>query len=227
MCIRDRAPRPVLASSSGSPSVLGGGSRDAPPHPRPASFSDPQGAAFGGRARTGPARKEVDPRSTLCGDYKRGRGVSSVIRSTDPIAVWRLATENGTNPEAYGALHLAISIVENQDLTPFLVPLPAGDLSGGEGCPASGVRAPAGTRTAPRAGRRIRRSRACNENDACTTTAIGFWAGVRGAARSSGPPASARRSRSPRRPAQRGRCGSRARRAAVGHPPPSATRAAG
>ena len=33
-------PRPVLANSSGSPGVLEVGSRDAPPLPRPASFSD-------------------------------------------------------------------------------------------------------------------------------------------------------------------------------------------
>ena len=36
---RELHPRPVLANSSGSPVVLGGGSRDAPPHPRPASFN--------------------------------------------------------------------------------------------------------------------------------------------------------------------------------------------
>ena len=90
-------PRPVLANSSGCPCVLGGGSRDAPPHPRPASF---------------------EPR--------RGLGVS----------------EEGS----------------------LLFRCTSGVLSGSEGCPASGVRAPAGPRTAPRAGRRIRRAHVFDEH---------------------------------------------------------------
>ena len=104
-------PRPVLANSSGSPGVLEVGSRDAPPRPRPASFRDRWGAAFGGRA-------------TVQGRSQR--------------------------PQF--------------DLTPSVGCLCfAGDLSGWEGCPASDVRARAGPRTAPRAGRRIRRAHVFDE----------------------------------------------------------------
>ena len=46
-------PRPVLANSSGSPAVLGGGSRDAPPLPRPASFE------VRGEGRGRPSRQAI------------------------------------------------------------------------------------------------------------------------------------------------------------------------
>ena len=44
-------PRPVLANSSGSPCVLEGGSRDAPPLPRPASFRQIEGEPPSAAAR--------------------------------------------------------------------------------------------------------------------------------------------------------------------------------
>ena len=113
-------PRPFLANSSRSPAVLGGGSRDAPPLPRPASFE---------------SRRRGSPEE----------GVWSTFYTLRTVTARRDVPRNSSSTSV---------IVENQDLTPCL---------GREGCPASAVRARAGPRTVPRAGRRIRRARACNE----------------------------------------------------------------
>jgi len=92
-------PRPVLANSSGSPCVLEVGSRDAPPHPRPASFSDRRGVAV--------RVSGSGLRSTLCPGY-------SIKSRPDPI--------RGRPRGLVYVLHSVVAIIENQDLTPSAGP---------------------------------------------------------------------------------------------------------
>ena len=101
------------------------------------------------RTRAGPRRCSRAARETH--RPTRGRRAS---------AIWGVAYRR----RLVYAQHSAPAIIETQDLTPFWrVSCFAGDPSGWEGCPASDVRARAGPRTAPRAGRRIRRAHVFDE----------------------------------------------------------------
>ena len=151
--------------------------------PVAASVRTACGARANSSLRSSDTRADLIRSSVERRERVPGRARGRLARRTAPPAAGELQRSMGSRLR-----RLIDRITENQDLTPFggtLFEGSTGELSGWEGCPASGVRARAGSRTAPRAGRRIRRAHVFDER--CEEFALAP------AARAAGPMRVARR----------------------------------